>query len=294
MVSVALVTAATPPDDVTPEFIAGVDAPLVDALARAGARVELPAWRDQVEWAAYDLAVVRTTWDYVDHRDEFIAWAHAAAEACPVLNPPDVLRWNTHKGYLIELEERGAPVVATAWLAAGDTVELADLVASRGWGEVLAKPAVGSGSRDVLRVPVGAARQAQPAFAALLARSDLMVQPYLTSVEQQGELSVIVVDGVVTHAVRKVPVGGDFRVQQQYGSEYLREPTDTEAAELARWVVEVTGHDLLIARVDLLEDAHGMLQIVELEATEPDLYLGLAPDAAAVIAQAILRRAGGA
>lgn len=286
---IALVTGAS---DVA--YQAETDRPLVAALERAGAEVVEPDWRDEhVAWADLDLAVVRTTWDYTAHRDEFVAWAQRVAGLTRLVNDAEVLRWNTHKSYLLELEERGAPVVPTAWLGRGDRIDLGDLLGARGWDRAVVKPAVASGSDGLLRLEdVGDARtRGQAHLDALLRDGDALVQPYLTSIETQGELSVIVLDGEVSHAVRKRPSPGEFRIQEQHGGRYALEDPTRAVAELARWVVDVTGARPLIARVDLVAGDDGTPQLVELEATEPDLYLALAPAAAERLATLLVARA---
>ena len=284
---VALVTAATGPD-----FIADVDVALAAALRDRGVAVAQPRWDDpDVDWDGFDLAVVRTTWDYPQRRDEFLAWAAATAERTRLCNPADVLRWNTHKSYLLELEERGAPVIPTAWLGQGDRIVLDDLLRARGWSDAVIKPAIGAGASGLARVRVGD-RAGQDHLDAEVAAGDVLVQPYLASIETRGELSVVVVDGEVSHAVRKRPTGGEFRIQEEFGGRYDLAETDRDTDALVRWIVEATAQDLLLARVDLLEDDVGQLQLAELEATEPDLYLRIAPEAAARVADAIVRRAG--
>jgi glutathione synthase/RimK-type ligase-like ATP-grasp enzyme len=291
MPSVALVTCTRLPPGLDAGFVASVDQPLVDALVARGVEVARPGWRDGgVDWAGFAVAVVRTTWDYRWDRDAFVDWAAATGALTTLVNPPDVLRWNTHKSYLLELEERGAPVVPTAWLGAGDTIDLAALLRARGWGSAVVKPAVGAGSEGLWRVDADDVDAGAAHLDALLAAGDALVQPYLPAVEERGELSVVVVDGQVTHAVRKIPGNGDFRVQREFGARAVVERPSEDAARLARWVVEATGADLLFARVDLLEDDDGALQVTELEATEPDLYLVLAPEAAARLADAIVAR----
>jgi glutathione synthase/RimK-type ligase-like ATP-grasp enzyme len=285
-VDIALVTGSAGPD-LMPE----VDAPLVAALEARGARVHAPRWNaPEVAWSGFDVAVVRTTWDYTADRDGFVAWADATAALTSLWNAPEVLRWNTHKSYLLELEDRGAPVVPTAWLARGDRIDLAELLASRGWSRAVVKPAVGGSSEGVERVERDTAASAQRHLDELLAVGDVLVQPYLAAVETRGELSVIVVDGEVSHAVRKLPRTGDYRIQEEFGGRNVLEELDRDTRELASWLVEATGAELLLARVDLLEDEVGSLQLVELEATEPDLYLGVAPAAADLVAAAVLRR----
>lgn len=272
------------------DFIAEVDRPLVAALEARGVTVAQPRWDDpDVAWDAFDAAVVRTTWDYLERRDAFVAWAAATQERTRLWNPAEVLRWNTHKSYLLELEERGAPVVPTAWLGQGDQIDLDDLLRARGWHEAIVKPAVGAAAIGLARVRVGdPAGQAH--LDAVLAVGDVMVQPYVPTIATRGELSVVVVDGEVSHAVRKRPAGGDFRVQEEFGGQTVLEEPDPDTAALARWIVEATGHDLLVARVDLLEDEVGQPQLVELEATEPDLFLRTVPEAADRVADALLAR----
>lgn len=288
---VALVTAAAPPPGVDRAFMTGTDAPLVAALERRGVRVSTPTWRDDEPWERHDVVVVRTTWDYVDHRDEFVEWAQFVESQTRLCNPADVIRWNTHKGHLLELEDRGAPIVPTAWIAAGARVDLTQLLDARGWDEVVVKPAVDAGSRRLRRVDRDGTAEGQAHLDALLdGGADVMVQPYQPSVEREGELSVVVFDGRVSHAVRKRPTPGDFRVQHAYGGAYVPEPLDERTTRLAEWIVEATGHDLLIARVDLLADELGAWQLAEFEATEPDLYLSTVPAAAERLAEAIIRR----
>jgi glutathione synthase/RimK-type ligase-like ATP-grasp enzyme len=290
-VDVALVTGEIPP--IAVPTAATMDAPLDDALARRGVAVHHPAWRDaEVDWAAFDVAVVRTVWDYWHRRDSFVDWATSTSEATALWNPADVLRWNTHKSYLIELEDRGAPLVPTAWLARGDRVELADLVDARGWRRVVVKPAVAAGSDGLLRVDEPTP-DAQDHLETLLAAGDVMVQPYLDRVETDGEVSVVLVEGEVSHVVRKRPEVGEYRIQQEFGGRYDRLALDGDGAEpaaLGRWVVEASGHDYLYARVDLLPADDGAWQLAELEVTEPDLYLVHAPEAADRLADAIVRR----
>jgi glutathione synthase/RimK-type ligase-like ATP-grasp enzyme len=296
VVDVALVTGGVP--DGVAAYAATIDTPLEAALSARGARLHAPRWDDDtVDWSAFDVAVVRTAWDYPGRRDEFVAWAARAGGATSLWNPAEVLRWNTHKSYLIELEERGAPVVPTAWLARGDRADLTALLAARGWQRAVVKPAVASGSDGLRRVGSSdreGSVAAQAHLDALLAEGDVMVQPYLDAVEREGEVSVVLVDGAPTHVVRKTPTVGEFRIQEQFGGRYERIGLDGDGAEpaaLGRWILEASGHDFLYARVDLLRDENGAWQLAELEVTEPDLYLALAPDVGTVLADATLERA---
>lgn len=272
-----------------------IDVALHHALEERGVAFERPLWSDPaVDWSAYDLAVVRTAWDYTQDRDAFVAWAVRAGSATTLENPPDVLRWNTHKGYLLELEERGAPVVPTAWLGHGDRIDLADLCAARGWDEVVVKPAVAAGSDGLVRVGGGASahRAAQDALDALLGVGDALVQPFRRRIVE-GELSLVAVEGRVTHAVRKRPAAGDFRVQGRFGGDYAPEVPSADAVALAEWILGTLGAPLLFARVDLVTADDGTLELGEVEATEPDLYLEHSEQGTMALVDAILRRAAG-
>ncbi len=267
------------------------DAPLVVALRERGVEVATAAWDDPaVDWAAASLVVIRSTWDYTDRVEEFVGWAERVGRLTRLENPAEVIRWNTHKGYLIELEERGAPIVPTAWLGRGDRIDLAALLASRGWRDAVVKPAVGSGSRGMVRVSASAPEVGQQHLDELLTRFDVMVQPYLRAIETEGELSVVHLDGAYSHAVRKRPAAGEYRIQLGYGGRYTPETPPAEVRDLAAWVLEVSGHEYLYARVDLVEDEDGRPQLAELEVAEPSLYLTQVPEAAGRLADAIQRR----
>ena len=269
------------------------EAVLGAALRARGVEVVEVAWRDaSIDWGAFDAVVIRSTWDYTEDVAAFHAWAERVEAAGTQLhNSADVVRWNTHKGYLLELEERGAPIVPTAWLGQGDDVDLADLAAARGWDGVVAKPAVGAGADGLLVVPPGVdPSDHQDAFAALAAAGDAMVQPFVASIHEHGELSVVVIDGEVSHAVRKQPRAGEVRTQIEFGARYLPEDPAPDAAGLAAWLVEATGHDLLYARVDLLADDDGTWLLGELEAVEPALLLAWSDHGADRLADALLQR----
>jgi glutathione synthase/RimK-type ligase-like ATP-grasp enzyme len=267
------------------------DTPLADALRRRGLDVRLAVWDDpEVDWSDAGIVVIRSTWDHTGRRDDFVAWAERVAGVTRLENPADVIRWNTHKGYLIELEERGAPVVPTAWLGQGDRVDLGELLDSRGWKRAVVKPAVDAGSRGLRRVDRDDLAGGQEHLEALLSGADVMIQPYLEAIETAGEFSMVFIDGAFSHAVRKRPAAGEFRIQVEYGGRYVPEEPAEEARDLAAWILGATGHEFLYARVDLVPDEVGTLQLAELEVTEPSLYLTHVPEAADRLAAAIEER----
>jgi glutathione synthase/RimK-type ligase-like ATP-grasp enzyme len=270
------------------------DRPLVAALVERGAEIVQPAWDDpDVDWGAHDACLVRTTWDYTEQRDAFVAWAERASMSAPLFNPPEVVRWNTHKGYLADLERAGVRIAPTEWLARGERPDLGRILERRGWRRGFLKPCVGATARETLRFDVDDLAAAQAHVDRLLESEDLMLQPYLASVETEGELSAIVVEGEPTHAVRKVPVSGDFRVQDDFGASdepYAFSRAELEVVRGVTACAEQRFGRLLYARVDLLRDDAGALVLNELELVEPSLFLRHGPNAGAVLADALLAR----
>lgn len=284
------------------------DLPLLAALRERGVSVAQPVWDDAaVEWGSFDAVLIRTTWDYQDKHAAFVAWAERVGGMVPLFNPAPVVGWNTHKSYLRELAGYGVPLARTRWLAVGEAVELAGVVRELGIERGFLKPVVGANSRNTLRFEVGDGEQLAAADEALrrLSRThEMMLQPYLASVEREGEVSAIYFDDVLSHAVRKRPVAGDYRVQDDFGAS--DEPIELDTAqrdacartlaglrELVRargWAIELP---LLYARIDLLRDDDGQWVLNELELVEPSLFLRHAPHAAGRLADALLARAAG-
>ncbi|MHC4947389.1 MAG: ATP-grasp domain-containing protein [Planctomycetota bacterium] len=271
------------------------DRPFHDALARRGVDARLAAWSDaSVDWSAFDACLVRTTWDYQERRDEYLAWAERVAATTPLFNPLAVIRWNTHKWYLRDLETAGVPVIPTAWLPAGTTVDLAATLAERGWERGFLKPAVGATARETLPFDAddaGLAR-ARAHLDRLLPREDLLLQPFLPRVGVEGELSAVFIDGRLSHAVRKVPAAGDYRVQDDWGATDEPATLDPAATQLVHDIIATVGGGLLYARVDLLRDDAGDLRLSELELVEPSLFFRHGPGAADRLADALCRRVG--
>jgi glutathione synthase/RimK-type ligase-like ATP-grasp enzyme len=265
------------------EFPHGYDeSVLTDALARRRADARWEVWDDpDVDWAEFDLVVLRSTWDYPRKLDAFRAWVQEVAVTTVLLNPPRLIFGNLHKGYLADL---GPEAVPTVVVPEGMTLDLRQLP----WDDVVVKPAVGVGG-------FGAVRHAtQDDLDALTlaeeGAADAVIQPYVSSIERSGELSVICIDGDPTHAIRKVPAVGEFRIHDHWGG-------TTEPIALTRRLAEVATRALArlpapaaYARVDLLE-VGGDLVVSELELVEPQLGLSQAPEAAERFADCLVARA---
>jgi hypothetical protein len=256
--------------------------PLRAALAGLGIAAETRAWDDPaVDWGGARAVVLRSTWNYVRHYPEFLGWVDRCASLTSLWNPPSLVRWNSHKGYLIELAARGLPVVPTRLVRRGSPGALAEVCGE--WTEVVVKPAVGAGSWGALRVRADD-EAGQAHLDRLLATNDVLVQPYFRSIEGHGERALVWIDGQFTHEVRKSPRFAGEKAD-------ISAPMPVGAAEraVAEAVLAAVPQPLLYARVDLARDEAGRPHVMELELVEPRLFLSHEP-ALAAFAAAIAAR----
>ncbi|WP_166350542.1 ATP-grasp domain-containing protein [Phytoactinopolyspora limicola] len=295
MTRIALVTCAELaelPDD---------DQLLYEPLKTRGIVAEPVVWDDTgVDWGSYDLAVLRSTWDYSRRRDEFLTWAAGVPR---LVNPVDVVRWNTDKRYLRDLRDDGVPVVHTRWIAPGDTISLpgddADLDTQAGLAaatEYVIKPAISAGSVDTGRYSTTNPEHRELALSHVTRLLDrgatVMIQPYLSAVDAFGETAMLFFHGEFSHAIRKGPMldGPDRGVAGLFRNERItpRVPSAEEhrvAAQVLAAVPDVAR--LTYVRVDLIPGPDGTPILLELELTEPSLFLDQDDAAAARFAAAI-------
>lgn len=289
---------------VTAQAARGLDddlVPLVDALAQAGARPEVVDWDDgAVDWSGFDLAVLRSPWDYTQRLDEFLAWLDRAAARTRLVNPAAVVRWSADKHYLADLERAGVAIVPSRFIEPGDDAEAAIaafLAAFADVDDVVVKPCVGAGSRDAqrhARSDVDAMRA--HAGRLLAARRSVLLQPYLARVDEAGETALMHFDGAFSHAIRKGPLlrRGEDPTRALFAAEHItpRMPGADER-DLARRALAAIPHaaPLAYARVDLIRDGDGAPCLLELELAEPSLFFAQGDGAAAHFAAVLLERA---
>jgi hypothetical protein len=285
------------------------EAPLLAALRASGARVDVADWDDPgVDWGSYALAVLRSTWDYIDHLGEFLAWADRVATLTALSNSAGVVRWNTDKHYLSELARAGVPTVPSRFIEPGQSVAIGveQFVSELAEAEFVVKPAVGAGSRDTYRFrrqTLGAATA--HAHQLLAANRSALLQPYLDRVDESGETSLIFYAGEFDHAIRKGPMlprprdaeSGPPAVTGTSSSLFVPEritpriPQEDELGVAAKALAAVPHGDLLYARVDLIRDAAGAPVLLELELTEPSLFFAHSPGSAERFGKVILTHA---
>lgn len=256
---------------------------LSETFARAGIEARMLAWDDpSARFEDARVTVIRSTWNYLHRVDDFVAWAERVGPR--LANPPAIVRWNSHKGYLLDLASRGIAIVPTVIVPRGTERRLADVLALEGWDDAVVKPAVSAGSFGTLRV--SRASPSEERFAELVRERDMMVQPYVKSVEAYGERSLIMVGGEITHAIRKSP-----RFAGHHESVTSVPFTEEEHAFASRVLALAKERGpLTYGRVDMARDDRGTPMLMELEVIEPSLFLRQHPPAAAKLVDAVRAR----
>ncbi len=265
------------------------DRPLIPAFAARGAVAEPVCWDDAgTTWAAYDLVILRSCWDYHLRADEFRGWLQQLEDLrVPLLNPAPLVRWNMDKRYLASLRDNGVAIPRTVWIDRGADITLAAVLAAGGWADAVIKPTISASATDTWRARASDVDKLEEAFCASLARGDVMVQEFVPEVMSDGELSVVFIDGAFSHAMVKRPAHGDFRVQEHHGgTSEVAAPTG-RTLEQVRLIAAQLPAPWLYARIDgvLVGDR---FTLMELECIEPSLFLDAAPGAHAHFADAAL------
>ena len=279
---IALVTAAVSRD-------LDDDLPILGAaLERVGTQFLVVNWHDDVDWSVYDAVFLRSPWDYHLRREEFLNWLRNASHVTTVLNPYDVVEWNSDKRYLGELTAAGVPVVPTRFLASADEALMRDVLDEFG-NDIVVKPSISAGSHDTLRY-----RDASLELCGVIdhvkrivaSGAAAMVQPYESGIDDRGETGMVWLNGELSHAFRKGAIlavepdmGNGLYAAEDIGS---RTATPDEVAlgeRIMDFLVDRFGAAPLYARVDVIPTADGTPQLMELELVEPSFFLAHAPGA---------------
>jgi len=263
--------------------------PLERAIADRGLSVEVRGWDDPAaRWDDARIVALRATWNYPEHPRAFAGWVAGVSKQTTLLNDPDVVRWNVHKRYLLDLEAAGVPTTPTEVLPAGASDSLRDVLLRRGWDDVVVKPAISAASFKTMHVTPRRAAEGEAHLRSLLAERDVLIQPYLRSVEGHGERALVWVDGQLTHSVRKTPRwdGEDESVSTE------AMPISKEERAVAEQAVEAALRhgDLLYARIDVAPGPDGTPVVMELELIEPSLFFPQGPAALTRYVDALERR----
>jgi len=298
------------------------DALAIAPLADLGWQVSELSWRQtEVPWNGFDAIIIRSTWDYQAHSDEFLRVLEAIDRGpARLANSLPLVRWNLSKLYLKELDKNGVPIVPTLWDDAVEAADFAKWFEELGAPELVIKPVVGANGDFAYRVNVDDDHLRLAEIAEHHDGEMFMVQPFMHSVISEGEFSLFFFNEQYSHAILKTPAQGEFRSQEERGSSLAAiKPSDRLLHRAHQAMDEVMGRGEgaaptkvserrdagvgaaprresasqgvatppLYARVDLVRDAHDDFRIMEVELIEPALYLRMDPGAPGRFARAI-------
>ena len=244
-------------------------------------------WNDKsIAWESFDAAVIRSAWDYVPVRDEFLQFAKNVETRTKLFNSYDVMRWNTDKKYLSNLENKGVPIIPTKFASNIDEA-LPAVSWAFGIAEAIAiKPTVGAGARLAGKATTEA-EAIEFVQRILEAKRTVIIQPYISSVDDEGEKAIIVINGEISHVAKKVPAltkggHGDAAGQLEITNE-IRDIVKNISNAVSEW------DDLLFARVDVVRMGEKLV-LMELELTEPWLFMQFRPEAGVNLFKALKQR----
>lgn len=260
-----------------------------DALQQQGLKVARLSWSDpDFDWRLTRSAIFRTTWDYFDRFDEFKPWLDKVQQQTLLLNPAQTLLWNLNKRYLLDLQAKGINIVETHLLEQSDNlVEKMQQIACE---QAIVKPLISGCARNTFKLDLQQAAGMQQQFEQLARQEGYMLQPFQHNICTEGELSLMVMGGKVTHAVQKVAKQGDFRVQDDHGGMVYPYRANAEEVAFAEAAIAACEPVPLYGRVDIVRDNNGKLAIMELELIEPELFFRFHRPATFKLAEAVKQK----
>ncbi|WP_297334899.1 glutathione synthetase [Algoriphagus sp.] len=260
-------------------------------LTDLGFSNDIVPWSDpQVDWSQYSTLLIKSVWDYFDYYPEFLDWLDKIkALGIPVLNDLDTIRWNSSKSYLLEIADKGFPVIAGMLLEKGKLPHVESIRAQIQKETVVIKPLVSGGAKNTFKISLSDWDSFLPKLMSLLEEEAFLVQPFVKEVAEVGEYSLIFLNGVFSHAVLKRPAKADFRVQHYFGGTIQVIEPESQLLESAKRLIREFGPNTLYARVDGVL-VSGEFQLMELELIEPYLFLALTPEAIPNYIQALSDR----
>lgn len=265
------------------------DAPLLhDALVARGHEPCLLPWDgDGAATEPFDRVLLRSPWNYYRAPERFLAWVEDVATRSVLLNPPDVVRWNLHKGYLLELQDRDVPIVPSRVLACEAPGDARDLLESTGWDDVVVKPCISAASWRTRRFAPGRAEEAVQYMPEIAPDGDVLLQPFEPGAVEPGERSLIWIDGMLTHAIRKRQ-----RFDGQDESVTTDAPPTPQEQAMAARILEPFAERIAYARIDVFPDARGHPLVSEVELIEPSLFFRYGPEALTRLIRRLERGSG--
>jgi glutathione synthase/RimK-type ligase-like ATP-grasp enzyme len=261
---------------------------LQTALEDKGLKVCKKGWADSsFDWTKTKYAIFRTTWDYFDRFDEFFSWLDQTKNKTTFINSSEVINWNIDKHYLQDLVKSNINIAPTLFVEKGDEISLKQLFERTNWTEAVLKPAISGAARHTYRIKTSNCSEFEAVFQELISEECMLFQKFLNSITTQGEISLILIGGKYTHAVKKIAKKGDFRVQDDHGGRIEKyTPTELEIA-FAEDCLKASPYRPIYARIDIVYDNNNKPSLSELELIEPELWFRNYPKAANLLAEEI-------
>ncbi len=248
---------------------------------------EIPWDNPDADWRSFDTVVLRSCWNYYRHFDTFRQWLQKLkTQNVKVFNPADMVLWNIDKKYLLELENKGVPIIPTRILEKGKPFDLEEILSGLPADEIIIKPTVGASAHHVKKYPRDSIVSMYRYIENIHASHDAMIQTFLPQISADGEFSFIFFNNAYSHAVKKMPKKDDFRTQPRYGGKDISVKPSDDLIQQAEDIIKKIDTPLLYARVDAVDD-NGILRLMELELTEPYLFFELDKEATRRFADAL-------
>tara|TARA_R110002049_G_scaffold260412_1_gene436255 strand:+ start:16043 stop:16933 length:891 start_codon:yes stop_codon:yes gene_type:complete len=263
----------------------------IKPLEALGWSVDCVPWRDPgIRWREYDAVYICTPWDYIEHPDEFLRVLSAIDRSRPVLvNDLALVQWTLEKSYLRDLAARGAAIVPSTWYRDFDEEYASEFFAEHNAKRLVIKPLIGANATDTFVLQKPLSGQLLSDLAETFRERAFFVQPYIESIETEGEYSLFYFAGEYSHAIQKVPKSGDFRVQEEHGANIRSIEPAAALVAAADKILAMVSPSPVYARADFVHDEERGYLLMELELIEPSLYLRTCAEAPERFARAFDR-----
>jgi len=246
---------------------------LKTSLEDKGLKVCKKDWADKdFDWTTTKYAIFRTTWDYFERFEEFFSWLEKTKTKTTFINSEEIIYWNIDKHYLKDLERNGINIAPTLFIEKGDTITLSQLFEKTNWKEAVIKPAISGAARHTYRIKPKNCKEKENIFKELIQSECMLFQEFLTNITTEGEISLIMIGGKYTHAVKKKAKKGDFRVQDDHGGTVEEYHATKEEIIFAENCIKKSPFSPIYARVDIVYDNNNQPSLSELELIEPELW----------------------
>tara|TARA_B100001758_G_scaffold247581_1_gene266031 strand:+ start:8700 stop:9629 length:930 start_codon:yes stop_codon:yes gene_type:complete len=261
---------------------------LKKALEQQGLVVCKKNWDDaNFDWTTTKYAIFRTTWDYFERFDEFFNWLSETKNKTKFINSDIIINWNVDKHYLQDLAKSGVNTASTLFIEKGSNITLSNLFKKHDWNEAVIKPAISGAARHTYRISSDNYIKYEQLFKQLINEECMLFQEFLHNIIHSGEISIIMIGGQYTHAVKKIAKKGDFRVQDDHGGSVKVYNASQKEIDFAEKCIQSCPELPIYARVDIVYDNHNKLSLSELELIEPELWFRNNPKSAELLANKI-------